>query len=148
MLVSANLRGCVMLFFEKVKAIVTQAPALAVNKEKDPAELELKISCISVLLEAALSDEHFDELEKEVILSGIEREFGVGADDARQLLSEALEQRDPRPSLSASLEQLSDRYNPKQRKRILGLVRQVIEADQIINEFEMSVYTYISEKLG
>jgi uncharacterized tellurite resistance protein B-like protein len=136
-----------ILFLERVKELVLRSAPLATDKERDAVEVDLQVSCITVLLEAALSDEHLHENEQEVIVQGISREFGVDAERARELFSETMAQHTRREDMSACLDHLVSRYDAKQRRRILALVKQVIEADMMVNEFETTIYGYIRERL-
>jgi uncharacterized tellurite resistance protein B-like protein len=131
-----------------VKGHLTERSSLATDKEGAPADLEMRATTAVLLLEAAYGDEEYAWNEERAILDGLERNFGIGHQEAVELVGRAGEIRPPVVSLSDLTDVIVDRYDEDQRMDLLSLLWSVIEADHVVDEWEKVFADHVARAVG
>jgi uncharacterized tellurite resistance protein B-like protein len=133
--------------FDRVRELL-QGGALAHDARDHAADLELRVATVALLLETALQDADYESRERSTILHAIEREFRLSRADATTLLVEAERARRETGDVRSFAARLAERYDAEQRKRIAGLVWQVVYADRVVDDAEVVFATRIAELTG
>lgn len=137
-----------MSLLDQVRELLGRKTPLAKDAKGEPADLELEAAAAVLLLEAAHGDEEYLRKEERVLTRGLERAFGIGREETRELLGRAEEIRPPVVKLADLTELLASRYDVAQRKQILALLWRVIDADQVVEPWEAVFARHVREALG
>lgn len=142
-----------MKLLEKVREFLHRrrdlaADALAHDRSGAEADLELQAATTILLIEAAYGDTEYIWREHRAIVSGLEREFGIGRKEILELLGRANEIRPPVVKLADVTEVIRDRFDEAQRREVLRLVWRVIEADGEVEEWEESFVDHVAKAVG
>jgi uncharacterized tellurite resistance protein B-like protein len=137
-----------MHLWERVKAHLEHRSVLREDKDGQPADVELQAATAILLLEAAHGDEEYVWREHRVILRGLERGVGIGRAEALDLLGRAEEIRPPVVKLADVTEVIVDRYSSEQRREIVTLLWKVIDADDVVDEWEEIFATHVARAVG
>lgn len=137
-----------MSLLDQVRELLGRKTPLARDAKGEPADLELEAAAAVLLLEAAHGDEEYLRKEERVLTRGLERAFGIGREETRELLGRAEEIRPPVVKLADLTELLASRYDVAQRKQILALLWRVIDADQVVEPWEAVFARHVREALG
>lgn len=137
-----------MSLLDRVREHLRRRRPLAKDGKGDPADLELEAAAAVLLLEAAHGDEDYLWREERALIRGLERAFGIGRKEVRELIGSAEEIRPPVVRLADVTELLADRYGPEQRKQILELLWRVIEADKTVEPWEAVFAQHVTGALG
>ncbi len=137
-----------MNLWERVKAHLNQQATLAKDKMSQPADIEVRTATAILLLEAAYGDQEYAWSEHHVILTGLQRSFGIGRTDALELLGRAEEIRPPAVKLDDVTDILRKRYGETQRQDVVTLLWQVIDADDVVEEWEEAFAVHVSRAVG
>lgn len=139
-----------MRLFERVKEHLRgrRAHPLARDRSGKPADLELEAATAVLLLEAAYGDEEYLWREHRAIVRGLERGFGIGRRETAELMERAEEIRPPAVTLADVTQLLVDRFELQQREQVLGLLWDVIDADDIRQSWETSFAEHVAGALG
>jgi uncharacterized tellurite resistance protein B-like protein len=123
-------------------------PELREDRDGKPADVEVRAATAILLLEAAHGDEEYAWREHRTILRGLERGFGLGQDEVRELLGRAEEIRPPVVKLADVTELLAERYTPEQRRSIVALLWKVIGADARLEPWEEVFGNHVARAVG
>ncbi len=137
-----------MSILERVREMFRRQKPLANDAKGAPADLEIRAAAAVLLLEAAFGDEEYVWREEHVLVRGLERAFGIGRKETRELLGRAEEIRPPVVKLADVTEVLARSYDVEQRKQILALVWQVIDADETVEPWEAVFAEHVTQALG
>jgi uncharacterized tellurite resistance protein B-like protein len=137
-----------MPIFDRVRAFLHLRAPLATDRSGRPADLDLQVATVVLLLETAYGDAEYAPRERKAILRGIEREFGIGETDAIRLIESAERARPEGGDVSSLSERISERYDLAQRKRIAALVWKVVYADRVVDEAEEAFANHVTELTG
>jgi uncharacterized tellurite resistance protein B-like protein len=137
-----------MSLFESVREHLRRRRPLAKDAKGEPADLELEVAAALLLLEAAYGDEEYAWREERVLVHGLERAFGLGRREVRELLGRAEKIRPPAVRLDDVTELLAKRYGLEQRMQILELLWRVIEADRTVEPWEEAFARHVTGALG
>jgi uncharacterized tellurite resistance protein B-like protein len=137
-----------MSILERVRELFRRQKPLANDAKGDPADLEIKAAAAVLLLEAAFGDEEYVWREEHALVRGLERAFGIGRKETQELLGRAEEIRPPVVKLADVTDLLARSYDVEQRKRVLALVWQVIEADATVEPWEAVFVEHVTQALG
>lgn len=96
----------------------------------------LQLACTALLVEVSRADAHVDEQEERAILTAVERAYGLGDSEARNLLAEADTLSDRAVSLSDFTRVLTEHLDRSARIRVVELLWQVAWADGRIDKYE------------
>ncbi len=123
-------------------------PILQRTKEGEWANLEVQAATAILLLEAAHGDEEYVWREHRAIVRGLERAFGIGREEALRLIGRAEEIRPPVVSLADVTEVIVSNYSRNQRQSILTLLWNVIDADNLVAEWEEVFANHVARAVG
>ena len=137
-----------MTLFERVREYLRRRKPLAKDAKGEPADLELEVAAAVLLLEAAYGDEEYVWREERVLVHGLERAFGIGRKEVRELIGRAEKIRPPVVQLADVTKLLAERYDLEQRKQILELLWRVIEADRTVVPWESAFAQHVTGALG
>jgi uncharacterized tellurite resistance protein B-like protein len=137
-----------MSLLDRVRELLQRKTPLAQDAKGEPADLELEAAAAVLLLEAAHGDEEYLRKEERVLTRGLERAFGIGREETRELLGRAEEIRPPVVKLDDLTELLASRYDLAQRKQILSLLWRVIDADRVVEPWEAVFARHVRQALG
>ena len=137
-----------MWLLDKVKAFLEERRSLAKDRTGAPTDIELQAATTILLIEAAYGDTEYIWREHRTIVKGLEREFGLGRAEIRDLLGRANEIRPPVVKLADVTDVIRDRFSAEQRKEVLRLVWRVIEADGTVEEWEEAFADHIAKAVG
>jgi uncharacterized tellurite resistance protein B-like protein len=133
---------------DRIRSHLNARRLLAVDRRGKAADIELEAATAILLLEAAYGDEEYAWSEHRVLLRALERGFGLGKKETLSLLDRAEEIRPPIVSLDDVTDVLVDRFNVDQRQEVIALIWKVIDADDIVEEWEESFANHIAEAVG
>jgi len=121
---------------------------LAAGHGGDPVDLDLRVATVALLLEVAYGDEEYLKAEQKAIFAGIRREFGLGREEARELMASAEWSRPPKVTLAELTRLLREGYEVQQRQWVMALLWRVVDADGKLQSFEDVFTTDVAEQLG
>jgi uncharacterized tellurite resistance protein B-like protein len=134
--------------FDEVRKFLERRHALARDRTGARADLELQAATAILLIEAAYGDESYVWREHRAIVKGLEREFGLGRREVQDVLARANEIRPPVVKLADVTGVIRDRFTPEQREEVLRLVWSVVEADDVVDEWEQAFAEHIAQAVG
>ena len=137
-----------MSLLDRVREFLNRRNPLAHDRTGAETDLELQAATTILLIEAAYGDTEYLWREHRTIVSGLEREFGLGKRETLELLGRANEIRPPVVKLADVTDVLRDRFTRDQRKEVLRLVWRVIEADGTVEEWEEAFADHIGRAVG
>ena len=137
-----------MSLLDRVREYLRHRHPLAKDAKGQPADLELEAAAAVLLLEAAYGDEEYVWREERALVRGLERAFGIGHKEVRELIGRAEKIRPPVVRLADVTKLLADRYDLEQRGLILELVWRVIGADRSIDPWEDAFAHHVTGALG
>jgi uncharacterized tellurite resistance protein B-like protein len=137
-----------MRLWDQVKAHLERRAVLQKDKDGHPADIEVQAATAILLLEAAHGDEEYVWREHRAIVRALERGFGIGRAEALRLMGRAEEIRPPAVTLANVTEVIADRYSPEQRRSIVALLWKVIDADDIVDEWEEIFANHVAGAVG
>jgi len=140
--------GGAMSIWERVRAHLKHRPELREDDDGHPADIEIQVATAILLLEAAHGDAEYAWREHRAIIRGLQRGFGIGHAEAAQLVARAEEIRPPVVELADVTQVIVDRFSPEQRRSILGLLWQVIDADDLVEEWEEVFADHVADAVG
>jgi uncharacterized tellurite resistance protein B-like protein len=100
---------------------------------------ELRLALTALLIEAAYSDDHFEEAERAVIGRLIERRFNLSHSDARSLLASAEATASESAELFHFTRIINERLSFEQRVELIEMLWEVACADGVLDEYEDSL---------
>ena len=136
-----------MKLLEQIREFLHGRANLAKDRGGAPADLELKAATAVLLLEAAYGDVDYLWSEHQTLVRGLEREFGLGRKQVRELLDRAEEIRPPVVKLADVTDVLRERFSQSQREEVVRLVWRVVEADGSLEEWEESFADHVARVL-
>ena len=137
-----------MHLWERVKAHLDRRGVLREDGDGRPADIEVQAATAILLLEAAHGDEEYVWREHQAILRGLERGFAIGRAETRRLLERAEEIRPPVVKLADVTQVIADRCTREQRRSIVTLLWKVVDADDIVQEWEQAFADHVAEAVG
>ena len=105
---------------------------------------ELELALTALLVEAAYSDDRFDEAERAIIGELIERRFNLSHSDARALLAAAETTASESAELFHFTRIINERLSLQQRVELIEMLWEVAYADRVLDEFEDSLLRRVS----
>jgi uncharacterized tellurite resistance protein B-like protein len=136
------------MLLDRVRELLGRQGPLAKDAKGDLVDLEVMAAAAVLLLEAAYGDEAYVWKEERALVRGLERAFGIGREETRELLARAAEIRPPVVTLADITDVLSSRYALEQRKRVLELLWRVIDADARVAPWEAAFAEHVTRALG
>ncbi len=137
-----------MSIWERVRAHLEHQAVLREDDGGHPADIEVQVATAILLLEAAHGDAEYAWREHRAIIRSLKRGFGIGHAEATQLLKSAEEIRPPVVKLADVTQVIIDRYAPEQRRSIITLLWKVIDADDLVEEWEEAFADHVAGAVG
>lgn len=137
-----------MRLLDELKAFLQRGHVLATDRTGAPANLEVQAATALVLLEAAHGDETYEWREHRAIVRGLKRAFGLGKAEVLELLGRSEEIRPPRVRLADITQVIRERYDDAQRREVVRLLWQVVDADGFVEEWEKVFATHVARAVG
>lgn len=100
---------------------------------------ELRLALTALLIEAAFSDDRFDNTERVVIAGLIERRFNLSHSGARNLLAAAEATASEAAELFHFTRIINERLSFEQRVELIEMLWEVAYADGVLDEYEDSL---------
>lgn len=137
-----------MKLLERLQEFLGERDRLATDKKGKPADIELEAATAILLLEAAYGDSEYEWSEHRTLLKGLEDAFGLDKQATLDLLDRAEEIRPPIVKLDDVTNVIVDRFSEEQRAEVVSLIWKVVEADDIVEEWEESFATHVARAVG
>lgn len=117
--------------------------------ETDPAEREKAIrrATAVLMLDVALADKKFDQSELQHLQVIAESHFGLGPNDAAELIDEARNEAEELVSLHEFTHLLHQHMTDDEKASIIGMLWQIAYADGKLDKYENSLVLRISDLL-
>ena len=100
---------------------------------------ELELALTALLIEAAYSDDHFDEAERAVIARLVEHRFNLSPPEARRLLAASEAAATESAELFHFTRIINERLSAEARVELVEMLWEVAYADRVLNEYEDSL---------
>jgi uncharacterized tellurite resistance protein B-like protein len=104
---------------------------------RPPSEIELALTAL--LVEAAYSDDHFDQAERAVIARLIESRFNLSAPQARALLAAGEAAAAESAELFHFTRTINERLSFDERVEVIEMLWEVAYADRVLDQYEDSL---------
>lgn len=137
-----------MRLLDELSEFLHREHVLATDRTGEPADTEVQAATALLLLEAAHGDEEYVWREHRAIVHGLKRAFGLDKSEVLQLLERSEEIRPPRVRLADVTQVILERYDDAQRREIIRLLWDVIDADGIAVEWEKTFLAHIARAVG
>lgn len=137
-----------MSLFDYVRTHILGKPHLETDQFGQPAEAELRLATVVLLLETAYGDHEYVPVERDAIRRGIKREFGIGEKDALDLMERARRAQRQGADLASISAKLTRSYDLEQRERIVDLLWKVVYADKIVDAEEVAFAEQVAKMAG
>jgi len=100
---------------------------------------EVQLALCALLIEAANSDHHFDDAERNVIGEMLKRRFSLSAAEARALVAAGERAAEASAELFHFTRIINERLSPAERIELIEMLWEVAYADGSLDEFEDSL---------
>jgi uncharacterized tellurite resistance protein B-like protein len=104
----------------------------------------LQLALTALLVEAAASDDHFDEREREVIRQLLERRFELSHGEARSLLAAGEREAGRAAELFHFTRIINERLSLEERVELVEMLWEVAYADGMLDQYEDSLLRRVS----
>jgi uncharacterized tellurite resistance protein B-like protein len=121
--------------FDSLLAWISGAPDDGSSRRQE----ELHLALTALLIEAAHSDDRFDEAERAVIAQLIERRFKLTRPQTRELIAAGEREADRAAELYHLTRIVNERLNFQQRVDLVEMLWEVAYADGILDPYEDSL---------
>jgi uncharacterized tellurite resistance protein B-like protein len=109
------------------------------DRREDVGRQELQIALAALLIEAAYSDDRFDETERSVIERLLERRFNLSRSDADALLAAGETAASESTELFHFTRIINQRLSFDERVGLIEMLWEVAYADRVLDEYEDSL---------
>jgi uncharacterized tellurite resistance protein B-like protein len=100
---------------------------------------ELELALTALLIEAAYSDDHFDEAERAAIARLVEHRFNLSPPEARRLLARSEAAATESAELFHFTRIINERLSAEERVELVEMLWEVAYADRVLDEYEDSL---------
>ncbi len=104
-----------------------------------PPQDELRLALTALLVEAAHSNNHFDETERTVIARMLERHFNLPQADAQALLAAGEREAEHSAELFHFTRIVNQRLSFEQRIELMEMLWEIAYADGVLDQYEDSL---------
>lgn len=105
---------------------------------------DLRLAAAALLLEAASMDDHIDEVERQAIEGILIRQFGLGEEQARQLIASAMSAQSEATQLVRFTRIVKDTMPFEDREKLMEWLWEVVYADGVEHNLEASLMRRIA----
>jgi uncharacterized tellurite resistance protein B-like protein len=137
-----------MRLLDELKDHLKRRPPLVHDQTGAVADLEVQASTALLLIEAAWGDEEYVWREHRAIVRGLKRAFGLTRPDVLSLLKRSEQIRPPVVRLADVTDVIRERYDGQQRREVVRLLWQVVDADGIETGWERIFATHVARTVG
>jgi uncharacterized tellurite resistance protein B-like protein len=137
-----------MTLLDQLREFLGKRDPLATDKSGRPADVEIEAATAILLLEAAYGDSEYEWSEHRTLLKSLEDAFGLDKKETLNLLDRAEEIRPPIVKLADVTDVLVDRFSEEQRAEVVSMIWKVVEADDVLEEWEESFANHIAKAVG
>lgn len=134
------------MFKSLYEKIVDQISAADI--EADERDAAVRLATAVLMVDVALVDSSFDEAEFDRMLDLIKRQFGLGTQDAADLINAANAKADEQVSVQELTDLLNEHLEQSDRIRIVQLLWSIAFSDGELDKYENSLVLKISNLLG
>ncbi len=119
------------------------------SSEADPAAREkvIRRATAVLMLDVALADKEFNQSELDHLRALAESHFGLGPEEAIDLIEEARSEAEELVSLHEFTQLLHQHMTEAEKARIIGMLWQIAYADGRLDKYENSLVLKISDLL-
>ncbi len=114
------------------------------NSERSDEIDELQLAAAALLVEAALMDEDYAEVERQRIAQLLARHFELSPEATSELLTAAERRLSESVDLFGMVRVINDRYGPDERLQIIEMLWEVAYADGTLDDHESSLLRRIA----
>ncbi|TNE36408.1 MAG: TerB family tellurite resistance protein [Alphaproteobacteria bacterium] len=122
-----------------LKNLITEGDTPVSTSEK-----EERLATAALLIEAALSDDDFQEVEREAILSVLERHYDISGADACELVSEAEKLQAESGQLFYFTRSVKESFPIETRVKMIEMLWEIAYADGALSKFEANLVRRIA----
>ncbi|MDF1749308.1 MAG: TerB family tellurite resistance protein [Alphaproteobacteria bacterium] len=119
-----------------------------INHSSAREQRELHIAAAAMLIQAAMTDGHVDEVERTRIGVLIERHFGVPREEVHQILTESEAKAEAAVDIYSFLRIVNDHFDHAERIALIEMLWDVVYADGELHDHEANLIRRISGMLG
>ncbi len=122
---------------EKLKALLLKGGGP--KGKVDTGEESLRLATAALLAETAMMDGCFDEDERHVVLSILQRHFGLSEAEAEELMEAGREEVEASSQLYGFTRTIKDNFSHEQRIAMIEMLWEVAYADGHVHHFESNL---------
>ena len=100
---------------------------------------ELQLAAVALLVEAAQMDDDFGAAERSKIIELVQRRFGVGESESRELLDAASEKVDQSIQIFGFTRVIDDAFSEAERIELMEMLWEVAYADGELHDYEANL---------
>ena len=115
--------------------------------EADERDAAVRLATAVLMVDVALVDSSFDETEFDQMLGLIKRQFGLGIQEAADLINAANAKADELISVHELTSFLSDQLSEDEKSRVVQLLWSVAYSDGQLDKYENSLVLKVSDLL-
>ncbi|MZR29028.1 TerB family tellurite resistance protein [Sneathiella litorea] len=97
------------------------------------------IATAALLIEAALSDDDYQDVEREAIVDVLVRHYSISKDDARELVQEAEKAQAETEQLFYFTRTVKDSFPVETRVQMIEMLWEIAYADGVLSKFEANL---------
>lgn len=144
--VAIESREAILMFKSLYERIVSQISAEDIEADKRDAAVRLATAVLMV--DVAVVDASFDETEFDRMLGLIKRQFGLGTQEAADLINAANAKADELVSVHQLTALLNDNLDQDEKSGVVRLLWSIAYSDGQLDKYENSLVLKVSELLG
>ena len=134
------------MFKSLYEKIVSQISAADI--EADERDAAVRLATAVLMVDVALVDSSFDETEFDRMLVLIKRQFGLGTQEAADLINAANARADELVSTQELTELLNEHLDQDEKTRVVKLLWSIAFSDGQFDKYENSLVLKVSNLLG
>ncbi len=122
---------------------------LAAQPDESAASTERRVQLAAAVLmvEVARSDHDFTAEEKQTVMASVQSKFGLGADDARELIALAEAQSREAHDIFQFTSKIDAAFSPEQKVRLIEEMWRAAYADAVLHEHEEYLIRRVADML-
>ena len=129
---------------EQIAGSLSQADTVEKQADRDTA---IRRATAVLMLDVALADKEFSESELERLQALAESHFGLGHDEAADLIEEARNEAEHLVSLHEFTQLLHNHLSGEEKAKIVGMLWEIAYTDGHLDKYENSLVLKISDLL-
>lgn len=133
---------------DKIRQYFQSLESLSVDESGNAASNDLRLAVGVLLAEAARSSGSESADEAREMFRGLEREFGLTADQVHKLIELSHGSMRDMSTLAGFIDEIAIAYNDSQKQKILAMVWKVLIADGVVDRYESTFAVDVRTKLG